>query len=125
MVTEYASGGSLRNRLQRQSSKPLPVEEALTTLSQIAQALQHAHQQNIIHRDLKPENILFNARSEDNAHYRKKRYKEALVAYEQAIRIAPNFPLAYHNKAIVLEQLGRLQEAKQADEKAKQLGYKG
>jgi len=40
------------------------VEEALTILTQIGQALQHAHQQNIIHRDLKPENILFNAKGD-------------------------------------------------------------
>src|SRR6266852_2802850 len=63
-VSEYAMNGSLRNRLTRQSPHTLPVEEALTILTQIVQALQHAHEQNIIHRDLKPENILFNARGE-------------------------------------------------------------
>jgi len=64
LVTEYASKGSLRNRLQKQSSKPMPIEEAIRILSQIGQALQHAHEQNIIHRDLKPENILFNDKGE-------------------------------------------------------------
>src|SRR5438128_6236448 len=61
IVTEYASGGSLRDRLNRQPNSPLPLEEALTILSQVGQALQYAHQQNIVHRDLKPANILFNA----------------------------------------------------------------
>ncbi len=61
IVTEYASKGSLRDLLQRQSSSLLPVEDAVAILSQIGQALQHAHQQNVIHRDLKPENILFNS----------------------------------------------------------------
>src|SRR6266446_7022915 len=60
LVTEYASKGSLRARLERQSSRPLPMDESITILAQIGQAIQHAHQQNIIHRDLKPENILFN-----------------------------------------------------------------
>lgn len=64
IVTEYAPNGSLRNRLQRHPHKPFPQEEALTILSQIGQALHHAHQQKIVHRDLKPENILFNAKGE-------------------------------------------------------------
>src|SRR6266568_1906754 len=33
-------------------------------LTQVGEALYHAHQQNIIHRDLKPENILFDAKGE-------------------------------------------------------------
>ncbi|TMB91925.1 MAG: tetratricopeptide repeat protein [Chloroflexi bacterium] len=64
LVVEYASGGSLKERMTRQAGKPLPVEEALEILSQIGQALQHAHQQGIIHRDLKPGNILFNCKGE-------------------------------------------------------------
>ena len=59
-VTEYASKGSLRTRLQRQPMHPLPLTEAITIISQVGQALQYAHDQNIIHRDLKPENILIN-----------------------------------------------------------------
>jgi serine/threonine protein kinase len=58
-VTEYASKGSLRTRLQRQSMHPLSIAEAITIISQIGQALQYAHDQNVVHRDLKPENILF------------------------------------------------------------------
>ncbi|GAC1377961.1 MAG: hypothetical protein NVS4B7_00100 [Ktedonobacteraceae bacterium] len=63
-VTEYALNGSLRDRLQSQYPHPLPVDEVLTILTQVGEALDHAHQQNIIHRDLKPENILFNTKGE-------------------------------------------------------------
>lgn len=64
IVSEYASGGSLRNRLRHRDLQPLAVEEILKILTQIGEALRYAHQKNIIHRDLKPENILFNARSD-------------------------------------------------------------
>jgi serine/threonine protein kinase len=64
LITEYASSGSLRDRLNKQHGQPLSIEEALTILTQIGEALHHAHQQNIVHRDLKPENILFNAQGE-------------------------------------------------------------
>lgn len=64
LVTEYAANGSLRVRIKRHFSQSLAVEEALTIISQVGQALHYAHQQNIIHRDLKPENILFNAQGE-------------------------------------------------------------
>ncbi len=63
-ITEYAPNGSLEERLQRHQSHPLPLEEAITIISQVGQALQYAHQQNIVHRDLKPGNILFNAKDE-------------------------------------------------------------
>ncbi len=60
LVTEYAVGGSLRDRLRKYNCQPMPIDEAITILTQIGQALQYAHQQYIVHRDLKPENILFN-----------------------------------------------------------------
>jgi serine/threonine protein kinase len=64
LMAEYAAGGSLRERLKRQTPSPFTMEEAVSVLSQIGQALHYAHQQNIIHRDLKPENILFNAQGD-------------------------------------------------------------
>src|SRR5437660_5233934 len=54
LVAEYAAHGSLRDRLLRQPSHPLPLAEALTILTQVGEALAHAHTQHIIHRDLKP-----------------------------------------------------------------------
>ncbi len=63
LVTDYASGGSLRERMRLQTTNILPMHETLSILSQVGQALQYAHQMNIIHGNLKPENILFNARN--------------------------------------------------------------
>ena len=53
-----------------------------------------------------------------------KRYEEALVAYDQAIRLDPNLAFAY-NKGDVLDALKRPKEAKHAYEKARELGYNG
>src|SRR6266566_2500994 len=60
LVTMYAAGGSLRARLGKRNSQPLPLDEALVILTQIGQALHYAHQYQppVVHRDLKPENIL-------------------------------------------------------------------
>ncbi len=52
-----------------------------------------------------------------------KRYEEALAAYEQALRLDPNFAFAYYNKGVTLERLGRKREAQQAYERARQHGY--
>lgn len=62
LAAEYAPGGSLRERLQRQGR--VSMEKALAILSQIGQALHFAHQHQVIHRDLKPGNILFNTKDE-------------------------------------------------------------
>jgi serine/threonine protein kinase len=64
LVVEYCPNGSLKQYLQRQHPGPLPVEEAVSILTKIGQALHHAHQHDIVHRDLKPANILFNTKGE-------------------------------------------------------------
>ncbi len=64
LVTEYAPQGSLRDRLQQIYPWLLPTGEAIKILSQVGEALHHAHRQNIIHRDLKPANILFNEKGD-------------------------------------------------------------
>nr|HET6900971.1 serine/threonine-protein kinase [Ktedonobacteraceae bacterium] len=64
IVMEYASGGSLQDRIDQQPDQTFPVEEAITILTHIGEALHYAHQQNIVHRDLKPDNVLFNSKGE-------------------------------------------------------------
>lgn len=56
MVFEYVEGESLRAYLTKH--KPLPIDEAVTIASQLAETLKYVHAQGVVHRDLKPENIL-------------------------------------------------------------------
>ncbi len=63
-VTEFAAGGSLRDRIRRQHTHAFPLDDTMTILEQVAQALHFAHQHKIVHCDLKPENILFHAKND-------------------------------------------------------------
>src|SRR5207245_2062106 len=56
LVIDYASGGTLRRRYPKGSLVPLPV--IVSSVKQVAAALQYAHEQKFIHRDVKPENML-------------------------------------------------------------------
>jgi serine/threonine protein kinase len=55
LVMEYLEGQTLADRLTKGA---LPVDQVLKIATEIAQALEKAHQQGIIHRDLKPANIM-------------------------------------------------------------------
>ena len=55
-VMPYVEGESLRDRLARE--KQLPVDEAVRIATEVADALEYAHQHGVVHRDIKPENIL-------------------------------------------------------------------
>ena len=54
LVMELIEGPTLAERIRK---GPLPLEEALATVRQIAEALEAAHEKGIVHRDLKPANI--------------------------------------------------------------------
>src|SRR5437764_1056353 len=62
LVIDYATGGSLRQRYPKGSLVPLPI--ILSSVKQVADALQYAHEQKFIHRDVKPENMLVGRRQE-------------------------------------------------------------
>ena len=54
LVMELAEGEDLNERIAR---GPIPLDQALPIASQIADALEAAHEKGIIHRDLKPANV--------------------------------------------------------------------
>src|ERR1700756_4776330 len=55
LVMEYLEGQTLADRLGKGA---LPLEQVLKIGTEVAQALEKAHQHGIIHRDLKPANIM-------------------------------------------------------------------
>src|SRR5260370_14419843 len=62
LVMEYAPNGTLRRRYPKGNLVPLPV--IVSTVKEVADALNHAHEQKFIHRDVKPENMLVGRRQE-------------------------------------------------------------
>jgi eukaryotic-like serine/threonine-protein kinase len=59
-VMPFVQGESLRDRLVRE--RELPVHDALRIITEVADALAHAHERGVVHRDIKPENILLSGR---------------------------------------------------------------
>ncbi|WP_214325551.1 serine/threonine-protein kinase [Nonomuraea sediminis] len=55
-VMTYADMGTLAGRL---AEGPLPVDEALRIIGEIAEGVEVLHRLGIVHRDLKPSNVLF------------------------------------------------------------------
>jgi serine/threonine protein kinase/Tol biopolymer transport system component len=55
-VMPYIRGETVREKLNREVQ--LGIDEAVKITTEVADALQYAHEQGVIHRDIKPENIL-------------------------------------------------------------------
>jgi serine/threonine-protein kinase len=55
LVMELVEGRSLADRLK---SGPIPIDETLWVVTQIADGLEAAHESGIVHRDLKPSNVM-------------------------------------------------------------------
>ena len=62
LVMTYAPQGNLRQR--HPSGSRVPPDLVIAYISQIASALQYAHNQYVIHRDIKPENLLIGQKGE-------------------------------------------------------------
>ena len=54
LVMEMVEGETLAEQVRR---GPVEIDEALRISTQIAEALEHAHEKTVIHRDLKPANV--------------------------------------------------------------------
>ncbi|HYL07341.1 MAG TPA: HD domain-containing phosphohydrolase [Candidatus Udaeobacter sp.] len=54
LVLELVEGGTLADRL----GTPMPLQDVVRILGEVAAALDYAHSQGIVHRDVKPSNIL-------------------------------------------------------------------
>lgn len=63
LVMRFLEGGTLKERIEQ---GPMPWEDIVSILSQVASALDYAHSRNVIHRDIKPSNILLD--NEGNAY---------------------------------------------------------
>jgi serine/threonine protein kinase len=63
MVMEFVDGGTLQKLMMElaKSGTYMPIDQVLSILRQVAEALDYAHQQGIIHRDIKPSNILLDS----------------------------------------------------------------
>ncbi len=62
LAMDYAPNGTLR---QRHPKGTLPAPQNIVGyVKQVAEALQHAHEQRLIHRDVKPENMLLGRNNE-------------------------------------------------------------
>ncbi|MCG5237816.1 serine/threonine-protein kinase [Xanthobacter oligotrophicus] len=57
MIMELVRGRTLESMLQQRGG-PLPVQECLAIVAQVADGLAYAHSMGVIHRDIKPSNLM-------------------------------------------------------------------
>jgi serine/threonine protein kinase len=62
LVMDYAPGGTIRRHMP--SGRPLPPAGLFPFITQVASALQYAHNRKLMHRDIKPENMLIGVNGE-------------------------------------------------------------
>lgn len=65
LVMPYMKHGTLREQL---AQSPLAQETAGNILSQVANALQYAHEQGVLHRDIKASNVLLDSVEDDTVY---------------------------------------------------------
>ena len=56
MVMEYVDGVNLSEKIKELGS--MSIDEACEVIRQVANGLQHAHEQGLVHRDIKPHNLM-------------------------------------------------------------------
>jgi serine/threonine protein kinase len=56
LASEFVEGKMLRDRIAE--SAPIPPEQAIPMIREVAEGMAYSHDNDVIHRDLKPENIL-------------------------------------------------------------------
>jgi hypothetical protein len=61
LVLDLVQGQTLAQRVEQ---GPLPPQQVIRLGIQLAEALEHAHQQGVVHRDVKPENVILTASGE-------------------------------------------------------------
>jgi len=86
-VMPFETGLSLRQRLARDG--PLPIDDAVTILRDVSDALAHAHERGIVHRDIKPDNVMLSGR---HAMVTDFGVAKAIVAGSTEARLAPSDP---------------------------------
>lgn len=64
IIMDWVDGIGLSRKIKRDG--PLEVREGVFVISQVANALAHAHRHKVIHRDLKPENLMLTRDHEGN-----------------------------------------------------------
>lgn len=91
MVLEWLDGHTLATELRNRAmaGKPFSIEEALTLLDPVFEALTYAHSQGIIHRDIKPGNLFLTKGRDGRTRIKVLDFGLAKI-YEPTLGVAPS-----------------------------------